>query len=65
MTWRTSSHCADSTECVEAGRLPSGAVGIRDNTVPAAEVHFTPMEWVAFHANIRRGLYDPPQPPPV
>lgn len=56
--WITAS---ESGDCVEA-RLVANRVEVRNSKRPAgAIVCFTPAEWRAFVAGVRRGLFDLPE----
>jgi hypothetical protein len=54
--WRTSTHSANGSTCVQvAGNLP-GIVAVRDSKDPAGPaLVFTPAEWRAFTALIEHG----------
>lgn len=57
--FRISSFCTGGG-CVEVGRLPGGAVAVRDGKdAECAPLVFTPEEWAAFVAGVKAGEFDP------
>lgn len=53
--WRTSTHSANGSTCVQVARNLPGIVAVRDSKDPAGPaLVFTPGEWRAFTAGIRR-----------
>lgn len=58
--YRVSSYCSAGS-CVEVGRLPDGAVAVRDAKDPerATALEFTQEEWAAFVAGVKNGEFDP------
>lgn len=58
LMWRRSGSCADQT-CVEVAAAEDGHILIRDGKHPDGPVlGFTPMEWAAFLAGVKRGEFD-------
>jgi hypothetical protein len=57
--FRTSSFCSGGN-CVEIGRLPDGAVGMRDTKDPQRRITlvFGSQEWAAFVAAVKNGEFD-------
>jgi hypothetical protein len=53
--WHTSSHSAGGQNCVEVREHGQGA-DVRDSQNPdGTQLSFTPQEWTAFVAELRRG----------
>lgn len=58
--WFKSSYSSAGSECVEIAYLPGG-VGVRDSKNPTSPaLVFTPAEWDAFSAGVKRGEFDRP-----
>ena len=59
--WRTSSHSASKTECVETAFLADGHVAVRHSKDPGGSVLiYTPREWDAFVKGAKDGEFDLP-----
>ncbi len=59
--WRKSSYSsANGGQCVEVARNLPGTVAVRDSQDPAGPaLAFTPRQWAAFTAQIKRGGLSP------
>jgi len=57
--WRKSRHSNPSGDCVEAAKLPTGNVAIRNSRDPdGPALIFTPSEWEALVMGARDGDFD-------
>jgi hypothetical protein len=57
--WRKSRHSNPSGDCLEAAKLPTGNVAIRNSRDPdGPALIFTPSEWDAFVRGARDGDFD-------
>lgn len=57
--WFKSSHSTGGNDCVEVAHLDNGHVGVRDSkNILGSALVFTPGEWDAFTAGVRRGEFD-------
>jgi Domain of unknown function (DUF397) len=54
--FKTSSFCSGG-DCVEVG-LRDGGVAVRDTKDRRRELTFSPQEWAAFVAGIKRGAFE-------
>jgi uncharacterized protein DUF397 len=55
--FRTSSFCSGG-DCVEVGMRHGGVVAVRDTKDRSRELTFSPQEWAAFVAGVKRGAFD-------
>ena len=56
LSWYKSSYSTAQSNCVEAARLPSGGMALRDSKNPEGTVlHFTGEAWTAFQEALRAG----------
>src|ERR1700722_10757652 len=59
ISWRISSFCAGTGECVAIAQLPAGRVAMRDTKNPSGPaLTFSNAEWAAFVAQARAGEFD-------
>jgi Domain of unknown function (DUF397) len=59
VSWRTSSFCAGTGECVAIAQLPTGHVAMRDTKNPSGPaLTFSKSEWAVFVARARAGEFD-------
>ena len=64
--WRTSTHSANGSTCVQVARNLPGIIAVRDSKDPAgAALVFTPDEWRAFTTEIRRSDISLASTPPL
>jgi uncharacterized protein DUF397 len=54
--FKTSSFCSGG-DCVEVG-MRDGGVAVRDTKDRSRELTFSPQEWAAFVAGIKRGAFE-------